>query len=395
MAEDPTHRHNGSGEGGAADEKIDDFEDVGLEEAAPPSTRPPAPTTADGQDDNDEDDVDDDDDDDGADDFIDDIDETVVDADGPVPVRVGGRTRRAPRLARLKTDPKAITYWIRRSHKYDSYRLWRAPKPRQIFDSEGKNTAPPHRPATNMDLIMDLTMVVILARLGTQFRYYVSHTAPDSRYDWEECLSTMEVALLVFFASFSILYSRWDRILGFDNFWGQRDGIFEIYWIVNIGLFCMCGFAMVTGQEKPCFFVARVFAFGALGLDVVTFLMYMYVGLYDGITTKRWNTLRTYLVRVAIVQAVPFACLTYFAYNDSASVCNEAFCAENTVQSNALYLLAAVWDVAMSCFGIGLEITIRRSSTLPCCKKYVKPTMLCLFFVVVVFCSSHRHYHGP
>ena len=362
MAEAPIHRANSLGEGRDFDENVDVVENGGFESARP-STRPPAPTTAEGKEDED--------DDDGADDFIDDIDETVVDADGPVHIRGPRRGRtRTPRLARLRTDPKAITYWIRRSHKYDSYKLWRAPKPRQIWDSEGKNTAPPHRPATNMDLIMDLTMVVILARLGTQFRYYVSHTNADIRYDWEACLSTMAVALLVFFASFSILYSRWDRILGFDNFWGQRDGIFEIYWIINIGLFCMCGFAMVTGQEKPCFFVARVFSFGALGLDVVTFLMYMYVGLYDGITTKRWNTLRTYLVRVAIVQAVPFACLTYFAYNASASVCNEAFCAENTVQSNALYLLAAVWDVGMSCFGIGLEITIRRSSKIPCCKKY-------------------------
>ena len=116
---------------------------------------------------------------------------------------------------------------------------------------------------------------------------------------------------MVFFASFALLYSRWDRsvvvcawwwlvpackrvpllrrsvnhrqlawrvethrILGFDNFWGQRDGIFELYWMINIGLFAICGFAMVTGQERPCFFVGKVFGMALLGLDVVTAIMY-------------------------------------------------------------------------------------------------------------------------
>jgi hypothetical protein len=148
------------------------------------------------------------------------FDEPVMDADGPVSVpyangppemqRVPSGAR-APRQARLPTDAKATSFWVRRDHLYDDYKLWRAPRPRQVWDDKGKNTAAAHRPATNMDLILDLTMVVILARLGIQFRDYISAIDAEDLYDWPTCLRTIEQALLVFFSSFMILYSRWDR----------------------------------------------------------------------------------------------------------------------------------------------------------------------------------------
>ena len=67
---------------------------------------------------------------------------------------------------------------------------------------------------------MDLTMVVILANLGAQFRYYLVHTDVDDRYNWTATQEAIGDAFMVFFGSFALLYSRWVNILGFDNFWG-------------------------------------------------------------------------------------------------------------------------------------------------------------------------------
>jgi hypothetical protein len=144
--------------------------------------------------------------------------EPVVDADGPVVLPYANIVprSRAPRQARLPTDVKATSFWVRRDQQYEEYKLWRAPRPRQVWDDKGKNTAAHHRPATNMDLILDLTMVVILARLGIQFRDYLTAIDAKDLYDWPTCLRTIEQALLVFFSSFMILYSRWDRCVVCD-----------------------------------------------------------------------------------------------------------------------------------------------------------------------------------
>ena len=76
--------------------------------------------------------------DEGNDDFDDDgiivdmADEPIVDGDGPVSLPQARRVSKKPRPARLPTDVKAATFWIRRSHRYETYKLWRAPKPRQV-----------------------------------------------------------------------------------------------------------------------------------------------------------------------------------------------------------------------------------------------------------------------
>ena len=279
-----------------------------------------------------------------------------------------GRNRK-PRHARLPTDVKAATFWIRRDHKYQSYKLWRAPKPRQVWDAHGNNTAPPHRPATNMDLIMDLTMVVILARLGVQFRAGLTSVDSESRYDWEPCVDAMQGAVLSFFSGFVLLYSRWNRIVGFDNFWGQRDGLFELYWIINIGLFAIAGFTMVTAGQAPCYFALNVFVHAVVGLDVVTFLMYIYVTLYDGATSRRWNKLKAYLLMTLIIQGLPFVLMCYAAYD--LSPCNEAFCeTDHVIVGNIFFLTAACWELAMTCFGTGIVVACRRCPGENCCRKH-------------------------
>ena len=89
--------------------------------------------------------------------------------------------------------------------------------------------------------------------------------------------------------------------MGFDNFWGQRDGIFELYWILNIGLLSIAGFALSTAEQAPCYFGFSLLAHALIGLDVLTVLMYLYVYLYDGITSKRWNKMRQFVLRFVVV----------------------------------------------------------------------------------------------
>ena len=61
------------------------------------------------------------------------------------------------------------------AHAYDNFKCFRYPKPRQVWlpgsDLNSANTlGDHHRPATTRDLILDLTLVVILSRIGDEFK---------------------------------------------------------------------------------------------------------------------------------------------------------------------------------------------------------------------------------
>ena len=65
----------------------------------------------------------------------------------------------------------------------------------------------------------------------------------DDRYDWDACYLAVQRALFVFLPSFSFLYSRWDRILFFDNYHGQLVLLQEsaIVYFNKLNAFCSCG----------------------------------------------------------------------------------------------------------------------------------------------------------
>ena len=146
---------------------------------------------------------------------------------------------------------------------------------------------------------------------------------------------------------------------------GQRDFLFDIYWTINIGLFSIAGFAMVTAQERPCYFGAKLFTHALIGLDVVTWLMFLYSYLYTGCTTRDWNKLKFFIVRILVIQGVPFACLLALAYH--VEICNAAFCDESETLGTFLYMTAAIWEVVMQAFGTATLIHVRNRCD--CCRK--------------------------
>ena len=234
---------------------------------------------------------------------------------------------------------------IRHHAHYDEYQLWRYPMPRQVWDSNGKNTTEAHRRATNADLILDLVVVVVIANLGDAFKEYVKAPIGGDQFSWQDVWPRVGMALTVFINTFFLVYMRWQRICSFVNRWGQRDGIYEIFWAINISLFAIAGFAMVTAQKAPCFFGSTYFIAACIGLDANYILMYMYCTVAHGRRTRRWGpVIRFMTVDVLCFLLPPICVLSYLA--SVGTVCNAEFCQTDGGMDRAirLFFVASFWD---------------------------------------------------
>ena len=93
----------------------------------------------------------------------------------------------------------------------------------QVWDANGKNTAPAHRPATNMDLIMDLTMAcrACCFMVGWTMRWGAaqSHTACSS--------AGCQIPVLMF------SYVAWCRVRGLRDggWWVFVRSLFLLDWV--------------------------------------------------------------------------------------------------------------------------------------------------------------------
>ena len=241
---------------------------------------------------------------------------------------------------------------LRDNDAYHTFRCWRYPKPRQVWVN-GRNTAPHHRPATNNDLIYDLTIVIILASIGSQFRENISDVPSDKLYDWDATFISVgwnpigNGAFQAFFDVFLILIMRWNRVCRFDNIFGQRDMVFELWWLCNIVLFSLAGASLVLGQVAPCYWVHRVFIGCAVCTDCLQILMYLYHFCAHGVRTSEWLEMKTWFVsEVVLTQFVPMAMGVIILVLDTGS-CNTNFCGKGLyldVDPATLINVMAWWD---------------------------------------------------
>ena len=171
------------------------------------------------------------------------------------------------------------------------------------------------------------------------------------------------MAFTVFINCFLIMYLRWARISGFINQWGQRDGISELYWAVNVACFAVTGFSMVQGQRAPCFFGSWLFDISFLVMDVTYILMTVYAQCAYGCRYGQWGELRRFLITtVLLTMTVPMGILFYLALNKN-HICNSDFCQTHGTMEFAigLYFIAAFWDYLSHSFGHMLLEYINRN----------------------------------
>ena len=162
---------------------------------------------------------------------------------------------------------------------WERFRCWRYPRPRQIW-LNGRNSAPHHRQASAFDLIFDLAIVIILARIGAVFRdSLTSSIKSEDRYNWSVVWSAISWnsngsgAFQVFFRGFLILIVRWVRLTRFVNVFEQHDLIYEIFWVANIALFAIAGTTLSSAQVAPCFWGHTLFLGSVLGIDCILIAM--------------------------------------------------------------------------------------------------------------------------
>ena len=186
--------------------------------------------------------------------------------------------------------------------RYSSFKCWRKPKPRQVWikvrDAQGnvvrlENSAPHHRPATNHDTLLDLTIVIILAAIGQQFRSTLLRIPAESRFDWDFVWNAVtwndsgSGAFQGFSNAYLILVMRWVRYCKFVNIMDQRDLLFELFWVAHISLFAIAGTAVVLGEFAPCNWNRSLFVEAVLGLDCLVIFMYLYNFICYGVMQVR------------------------------------------------------------------------------------------------------------
>ena len=262
----------------------------------------------------------------------------------------------------------ALEKFIRHPAHYEEYRVWRHPLPRQVWSSNGKNTAEQHRPATNSDLILDLVVVVVIANLGDAFKEYVKAPTGGDPYSFETVWPRVGMAFTVFINGFLLMYMRWQRHTLLINRWGQSDGAFELYWAVDVALFAVTGFSMVRGQEAPCFFLGWLDALAFALMDLNYIAMNLYCTIFYGRHSGQWKPLILFIQEAIIVLTVPIIALITTALKPN-RMCNTEFCQthESMAWGIGLFYVASLWDFLASSFASMTIVAIARSIKNPRC----------------------------
>jgi hypothetical protein len=111
-------------------------------------------------------------------------------------------------------------------------------------------------------------------------------------------------------------YVRWARTVIFTNWWGQRDGLYDVFWALNIALYASAGFAIVRAQHAPCFFESWVAAAACLGLDLNYVVFNLYCRVAHSLRVGNVDAVQRFVVEALVNMLVPMGGLAYVCSSD-------------------------------------------------------------------------------